>query len=220
MDINRAKIELENAERKLTFASNDVIGNLEIAFSDAQQHIKDELQKEYLNFIAEIFDGARTLALPMLQGLKESMQDMSLNLSLDERNIKTKEERYNCREVSDSSWYNPFSWGRTRTVYDYRTVEYVDMNETWSEKRTIIESEFNDFRASALKKFESDKDKLVKNYLAFIEREFHEKFEALIGMLQQQLNNKEVREKTIADAKAQQCWILDFKAKLDNTLAI
>lgn len=220
VDVNRAKIELENAERKLTFASNDLISNFEIAFADGQQHIKDELQKEYFKFIAEIFDEARTLALPMLQGLKESMQDMSLNLSLDERNIKTKEERYNGREVSDSSWYNPFSWGRTRTVYDYRTVEYVDMNETWSEKRTIIESEFNDFRASALKKFESDKDKLVKNYLAFIEREFHEKFEALIGMLQQQLNNKEVREKTIADAKAQQCWILDFKAKLDNTLAI
>ncbi|MCG2879258.1 50S ribosome-binding GTPase, partial [Obesumbacterium proteus] len=122
VDVNRAKIEFENAERKLTFASNDLISNFEIAFSDAQQHIKDELQKEYLKFIAEIFDGARTLALPMLQGLKESMQDMSLNLSLNERDVKTKEERYNGREVSDSSWYNPFSWGRTRTVYDYRTV--------------------------------------------------------------------------------------------------
>lgn len=220
VDINRAKIELENAERKLTFASNDVIGNLEVAFSDAQQHIKDELQKEYLNFIAEIFDGARTLALPMLQGLKESMQDMSLNLSLNERNVKTKEERYNGREVSDSSWYNPFSWGRTRIVYDYRTVEYVDMNETWKEKRTIIESEFNDFRASALKKVESDKDKLVESYLAFIEREFNEKFDALIGTMQEQLNNKAVREQTIAEAREQQRWIIDFKAKLDNTLAI
>lgn len=94
------------------------------------------------------------------------------------------------------------------------------MNETWKEKRTIIESEFNDFRASALKKFESDKDKLVKNYLAFIEREFNEKFEALIGAMQEQLNNKEVREQTIAEAKEQQRWIIDFKAKLDNILAI
>jgi len=220
VDVNRAKIELENAERKLTFASNDLIGNFEIAFSDGQQHIKDELQKEYLKFIAEIFGEARTLALPLLQGLKESMQDMSLNLSLNDRDVKTKEERYNGREVSDSNWYNPFSWGRKRTEYDYRTVEYVDMNETWKEKRTIIESEFNDFRASALKKFESDKDKLVKNYLAFIEREFNEKFEALIGAMQEQLNNKEVREQTIAEAREQQRWIIDFKAKLDNTLAI
>ncbi|WP_438334120.1 dynamin family protein [Edwardsiella tarda] len=220
VDINRAKIELENAERKLTFACNDLIGNFEVAFSDGQQHIKDELQKEYLKFIADIFDGARTLALPMLQGLKESMQDISLNLSLNEHDVKTKEERYNGHEVSDSRWYNPFSWGRTRTVYDYRTVEYVDMNETWKEKRTIIESEFNDFRASALKKFESDKDKLVKNYLAFIDREFNEKFEALICAMQEQINNKEIREQTIAEAKEQQRWIIDFKAKLDNTLAI
>jgi len=105
-------------------------------------------------------------------------------------------------------------------VYDYRTVEYVDMNETWKEKRTIIESEFNDFRASALKKVESDKDKLVESYLAFIEREFNEKFDALIGTMQEQLNNKAVREQTIAEAREQQRWIIDFKAKLDNTLAI
>ncbi|HEI9843870.1 TPA: dynamin family protein [Morganella morganii] len=220
VDINRAKIELENAERKLTFASNDLISNFEIAFTDGQQYIKEELQKEYQKFIAELFDEARTLALPMLQGLKESMQDMSLNLSLNDSDIKTKEERSNGREVSDSRWYNPFSWGSTRTVYDYHTVQYVDMNETWKEKRTIIESEFNDFRASALKKFEADKDKLVKNYLAFIEREFNEKFETLIGMMQEQLNNKEVREQAISEAREQQRWIVDFKAKLDNTLAI
>ncbi|MCU6213407.1 50S ribosome-binding GTPase, partial [Morganella morganii] len=107
VDINRAKIELENAERKLTFASNDLISNFEIAFTDGQQYIKEELQKEYQKFIAEIFDEARTLALPMLQGLKESMQDMSLNLSLNDSDIKTKEERSNGREVSAARWYNP-----------------------------------------------------------------------------------------------------------------
>ena len=145
---------------------------------------------------------------------------MSLNLSLNNNDVKTKSERYNGREVSDSKWYNPFSWGRTRTVYDYRTVEYVDMNETWKEKELIIESEFNNFLASALEKVESDKNKLVGNYLAFIEREFNEKFEALIGAMQEQLNNKAVREQTIAEAREQQRWIIDFKAKLDNTLAI
>lgn len=69
-------------------------------------------------------------------------------------------------------------------------------------------------------KVEFDKNKLVKNYLDFIEREFNEKFEALIGAMQEQLNNKEVREQTIAEAREQQSWIIDFKAKLDNTLAI
>lgn len=220
VDVKRAKLELENAERRLTFASNDLIGNFEIAFSDAQQHIKDELQKEYLEFIAGIFDEVRTLALPVLQGLKESIQNISLNLSLSERDVKTKEERYNYREVSDSKWYNPFSWGSTRTEYDSRTVKYVDMKESWKEKRSLIESEFNDFQVGALKKVESDKDKLVKNYLAFIEREFNEKFDALIGAMQEQLNNKELREQTIAEAREQQRWIIDFKAKLDNTLAI
>lgn len=220
VDKSRAQIELSNAERKLSFAYKDLVSNFESAFFDGQQYVKDEMQQEYLQFIADIFEGSRELSLPMLQGIKESMQDISLNLSLKQSDVKTKEERYNGRQESDSRWYNPFSWGRTRTVYDYRTVEYVDMNETWQEKRTLVESAFNDLRASALKKFESDKDKLVKNYLDFIEREFNEKFEALIGSLQAQLNNKELREQTIAEAKEQQDWIINFKAKLDKTLAI
>lgn len=220
VDKSRAQMELGNAQQQISFAYKDLISSFETAFTDGQQYIKDELHKEYLKFIADIFDEARMLSLPMLQGLKESMQDISLNLSLKDRDVKTKEEKYNGREVSDSSWYNPFSWGRTRTVYDCRTVEYVDMNETWKEKRTLIEGAFNDLKADALKKLESDKDKLVKNYLAFIEREFNEKFEALIGTLKNQLNNKELREQTIAEAKKQQSWIIDFRAKLDNTLAI
>lgn len=31
-------------------------------------------------------------------------------------------------EVSDSSWYNPFSWGRTRTEYYTDTVSYDYLN--------------------------------------------------------------------------------------------
>ena len=220
VDKSRAQIEMDNAERKLSFAYDDLISNFEVAFSDGQQHVKDELHKEYLQFIANIFEGSRDLSLPVLQGIKDSMQAISLNLSLKDHDVKSKKERYNAREVSDSKWYNPFSYFRTRTVYDYRTVEYVDMNETWKEKRTIIESAFNDLRESAMSKFESDNEKLVKSYLKFIEREFNEKFEALILSLQSQLNNKELREQTIAEAREQQEWIVNFKTELDSTLAI
>lgn len=220
VDKSRAKIELDNAERQLSFMFKNIMSDFENAFSEAQQHVKKELHDEYMNFISTLFDDARALSLPVFQGLKDSIQDISLNLSLNNRDVKTKQEHYNHREVSSFSFWRIRTWFKTHTEYDTRTVEYVDMAETWKEKRSIVESAFNDMRDVAMKKFESDKDKLVKNYLAFMEREFNEKFDALIDSLQDQLSNKSLRERIIAEAKEQQNWIIQFKIKLDNTLAI
>ncbi|MCW2480429.1 dynamin family protein [Candidatus Symbiopectobacterium sp. NZEC135] len=220
VDASRAQIELSNAERQLSFLHNDLIGDFETVFEASQQHIKDELNDEYKKFITSIFDETRQLSLPMLQGLKESIQGVSLNLDLNDRDIQIKQVVSGQREVSNSRWYNPFSWGSTRTVYEYRDVKYVDMNDVWKQKRTLVESAFNDLRSCALEKFETDKNKLVENYLAFIEREFNEKFDALVNALQTQLTDKGKREETINKAKEQQRWINDFKTKLDNTLAI
>ena len=217
---NMAERELNSAERQVKFAYKELINEFEMAFQAAQQYVKDELHEEYLHFISAIFEDSRKLSLPMLQGLKESAEDIALNLSLTPRDIKKKEEKFNPREVSLARWYNPFSWGRKRTIYDYRTIEYVDMLEVWKEKRTLIESNFNTLRTSALEKIEEDKNKLVESYLAFIEREFNEKFSRLIAALKARLTHKETREQAIAAAKVQQKWIAEFKTRLDNILTI
>jgi hypothetical protein len=148
------------------------------------------------------------------------MADFSLNLSLNSNNIKNREERYNPREVSDATWWNPFSYFRTRTVWDYRTVEYVDMSELWNEKRSEVEGNFRDLIDTARKKTETDKDRLVENYIAFIEREFNSKFDALIASLKEKMDDQEAREIAIAQARTQKSWISEFKSRLDNTLSL
>jgi len=122
--------------------------------------------------------------------------------------------------VKDSSWWNPFSWGRTRTVWDSRTVEYVDMHALWNIKRVEIEGNFKDLMSAARKKTESDKDRLVESYIAFIEREFESKFNELIASLKEKLTDHEAREIAVAKAREQKAWIGEFKSRLDKTLSL
>ncbi len=210
---------LHAAEYDARFRFKEVVNEYESAFQTSQELIKTELQAEYNRYISTLFENTRELKLPLLEGLKASITDFSLNLSVD-GNVKKKEERYNQREVKDSSWWNPFSYGRTRTVWDSRTVEYVDMHELWIEKRVEIEGNFKDLMSAARKKTEADKDRLVESYIAFIEREFEAKFNELIASLKAKLTDHEAREIAVAKAREQKAWIGEFKSRLDKTLSL
>lgn len=217
---NIAQRILDEAKRNAEFLHKELVNNCENAFQLSQELIKKQLHDEYKQYIGTLFDDARTLNLPILQGLKEEISDFSLNLNLNSQNVKSKQERYNPREVSDSSWWNPFSWGRTRTVWDYRDVKYVDMVPLWDESRVVLQANFMQLLDNAKTKTEQDKNKLVENYLAFIEREFDSKFNQIIDALKEKLVNQEAREIAIAQAHKQKAWIKQFKAQLDQTLSV
>lgn len=217
---NIAERILDEAKRNAEFLHKELVNDCENAFQLSQELIKKQLHDEYKQYIGTLFDDARTLNLPVLQGLKEEIADFSLNLNLNSQHVKSKQERYNPREVSDSSWWNPFSWGRTRTVWDYRDVKYVDMVPLWDESRSILQADFMQLLDNAKKKTEQDKNKLVESYLAFIDREFESKFNQIIDSLKEKLVNQEAREIAIAQAHEQKAWIKQFKAQLDQTLSV
>ncbi|MCL6350400.1 dynamin family protein [Pectobacterium polaris] len=72
----------------------------------------------------------RAILSDTIHTARQQTEDVQARLSEDitrYRELKShtgsQQERYSY-EVSDSRWYNPFSWGDTRTVYDSRTVSY------------------------------------------------------------------------------------------------
>lgn len=217
---NIAERILDEAKRNAEFLHKELVNDCENAFQLSQELIKKQLHDEYKQYIGTLFDDARTLNLPILQGLKEEIADFSLNLNLNSQHVKSKQERYNPREVSDFRWWNPFSYGRTRTVWDYRDVKYVDMVPLWDESRSILQADFMQLLDNAKKKTEQDKNKLVESYLAFIDREFESKFNQIIDSLKEKLVNQEAREIAIAQAHEQKAWIKQFKAQLDQTLSV
>ncbi|WP_313393073.1 dynamin family protein [Pseudomonas sp.] len=218
--VSIAEARVQEAEELLQFNHRKLVNQYESVFVSSQELIRNDLHAEYQRYITEIFQGTESLNLPIFEGLKKSAFDISFNLSVRTDDIQEKRVVIGTREVSDSSWWNPFSWGSTKTVRDYGTENFVDLEKFWKERVTRIEAEFTRLVESARKEIETGKDRLIEQYVAFMTREFDLKFAELLSSLSSKTTDRNAREVAISEAKALRTWIENFKAKLDSTLAI
>ncbi|MFK0269127.1 GTPase Era [compost metagenome] len=218
--VNIAEARVQEAEELLQFNHRKLVNQYEAVFVSSQELIRQDLHAEYQRYITEIFQGTESLNLPMFEGLKKAASNISFNLSVQQNDIQEKRVVIGTREVSDSTWWNPFSWGSTKTVRDYGTENFVDLEKLWKERVTRIEAEFTRLVDGARKEIEVGKDRLIEQYVAFMTREFDLKFAELLTSLSTKTTDRNAREVAVSEAKALRTWIDDFKAKLDSTLAI
>lgn len=215
---DRTESKLEIAEKDIKFATNRVINEYEQAFNNSQVQIKAELHTEYLRHIADLFPDSSALELPVYQSLKKSIEGISLNIELKNDDVSSRRVVTGLRTESDASWYNPFSWFSTKEVPIYGTENFVDLQEVWKERLIPIRAHFNTLKESAIQRIKEDKDKLIDNYLAFLEGEFTPRFNVILDDLNQKAANKEQRESAISQAKAELEEIKKLKQKLDAIL--
>jgi len=218
--VSVAETRVQEAEELLQFHHRKLVNLYEATFVTSQEIVHNDLQAEYQRYIREIFQDAGVLVLPILDDIMKATSNISFNLSVRKDDIQEKRVVISSREVSDSSWWNPFSWGSTRTVREYGTENYVDLETLWKERITRIETEFNRLVASAREEIDTGKDRLIEQFVAFMTREFDTKFGELLDSLSLKTTDRIAREKAIAEAKELHAWVDDFKAKLDNTLAV
>ena len=218
--VSTAEKKIQDAENLLQFHHKKLINQYERVFASSQELIREDLKNEYKRYVEDIFSNTQSLALPVLDGIKRVISNISFNLEVKQSDIQKKNVITDSEEVSDSSWYNPFSWGRTKTVYTYGTEEYVNLKELWNERLVRVDTEFSGLLSSARTEIESGKDRLIKQYIAFMTREFETKFAELAESLKEKSNDREIREKAIKEAKEMHTWIINFKSKLDGILTI
>lgn len=218
--LEKAESKMEEAESTLRFVFNMLLNEYEDAFVASQQAIKDDLTQAYQRYVTDLFGECQNLDLPVLEGLRKTIADLSLNLGVEKKEVKKRKVVVSSYEVSSSSWYKPWTWGDTETVYVYGEETYVDLGELWRERRTRIGTEFANLVKSARKRIEEDKDKLVDQFLAFMDEEFDEKFDILLNSIDEKLRDKTVREAALQEARTLQDWIIAYKTKLDNALAV
>lgn len=218
--VTTAESRMKEAEEQLRFRYHKLINEFETLFVSSQDLIRQDLYEEYQRYIENLFQNTRSLQLPVFEGIKKTAADISFNLTVDQSDIKKRKVVAGSSEVSISKWYNPFSWGDTETVYSYKDEEFVDLEALWKARRTGVEALLDSMVNSAINKIENDKDRLVDNFVAFMNREFDIKFKELLNSLSEKTCDQKVREQAIAEAKTLHRWIEDFKAKLDRTLAI
>ena len=218
--VSAAEIRIQEAEESLRFHHKKLVNLYEATFSSAQDIVRGELQAEYQRYVKEIFEDAGELTLPILDNIMKVTSNISFNLSVREHDIQKRTVVSGSREVSTSSWWNPFSWGSTETLKSYKTENYVDLEKLWKERITRVETEFNRLIVSAREEIDTGKNRLIDTFVAFMSHEFDTKFGELLKSLNDKTTNRTAREEAIAEAKALHSWIDDFKANLGKTLSV
>jgi predicted GTPase len=215
-----AERAMNEAEQNVRFYFKSLVNNYETVFEESQETIRNDLKAEYQQYVMDLFDGCEDLELPILEGIRKSVADISLNLAVEKKDIKTRQVVVGQRVVKTSKWYKPWTWGDKETVNVYEDESYVDLAELWAERQTRVRTEFSKLVKSARKRIETGKDTLIEQYLEFMEQEFDEKFDALLSSIEEKLTDKKAREQALKEAKATHAWITAFKSKLDDTLAV
>lgn len=215
-----AEMRVKEVEEELQFQYRKLINAYEAVFISSQKIIRDDLEGEYQRYIVDLFKDCQHLKLPILDSLQKAAGDISFNLTIKSHEVQTKEVVVGSYEVSDSSWYNPFSWGSTRTVYKYGEEKSVDLGELWKERSTRIDSEFARLVVAARTEIDNGKTVLIDQFMAFMGREFETKFNELIDSLKEKMTDRDVRKQALEEARELQAWINQFKEKLDETLAV
>ncbi|HCT9108690.1 dynamin family protein [Proteus mirabilis] len=213
-----AESKIDVASKDIKFLFNRSINEYEKAFLNSQEIIKQELHQEYQNHIAQLFPESRTLELPVFQSLKKSISSFSLNIELKSDEVQTKRVVVDSYERSTSKWYKPWTWGDTETVKVYGNKEYVDLPELWKERIIVIRNQFASLKSNAIQRIREDKDKLIDNYLVFLEGEFSTKFANILADLEQKVENQTQRENAIAQAKIDIDEIRVIKQELEAIL--
>ncbi|MGX2949169.1 dynamin family protein [Frederiksenia canicola] len=241
----QARRRLDRLTRDVTFQSNRLINNLDNILVEGQEVTRHKLTDAFNEYVKEIFNDL-DIPMPILEGLKSQVSSLAslTNLGLQDDEIEVRvtnervktgtrtesyREKVGTREVSTSRWYNPFSWGSSRTedVYEtrYKEVdvyenrekreEYVDANELWENRESEVMQYFNDLMNAARDKLENDVLTYANSFKDFMEKEFKVKFDEIMSSLKEKLADEKKVNAQAEDAKKKLAQIKEFEAKLE-----
>ncbi|MCJ8311761.1 MAG: dynamin family protein [Saccharospirillaceae bacterium] len=215
-----AKSKLMSVVEELSFYNKKIINEYEVAFLNSQTAIKTELQIEYKKHVEALFSDSKNLQLPTLEGLKDTIESISLNLDVTDEDIAIREIVTGTKTVSNSTWYKPWTYFSEREEDIVEDEEYINLDSLWEKHKVSITGSFNELVNSARDKIENDKLILIDKYLKFLDSEFSSKFDALIKELVNLVSDADLRKKAIEDAKIEIIKINEFEKKLDSVLKL
>lgn len=216
--IREAETKVDDASKEIEFLFKRSINEFEQALLSSQEIIKKDLQQEYQSQVLTLFPESNTLELPVYQALKQSISAISLNIEIENGDIRSKSVFSHFVKIYDPELLSPSTWFSRRKVPVNSEKKYIDLQELWKERIIVIRNEFATLKDNAVQHIKKDKDKLIENYLAFLESEFSAKFTAILADLEQKTENKTQRENAIAQAKADIDEICAIKQELEAIL--
>ena len=200
----------------------EVMASLSAALKTEYYSVMKAMRDDYQDYVVSVLKES----FPDDEGLQElqgTVMEMPSVQEMIDTNLKTESQRVcvGSHEVSNSTWWKPWTWFSTRTVNDYetRTVEYVDLTPIAAELSTSLRSSsqhnIDGFRDQATVNVESAKDTL----LAIMDT-IDKKIEDIQAKLLEAQNDHAAKEAMRQKNQEKLDWYNDFCRQLQDILAV
>lgn len=209
----------------------DVVVSFESALREEQLQMLKEMRDKYQAFVEQELKRSfpKDSAAAELQACAMQMPSIEEMVSSNMRTERVKVGSHKVctgsHEVSTSTWYKPWTWGSSRTVYEYDVVDdfedqekvnIVAIIEDISDSiRSASMTRIEEFRKQARKVLEEAKEKVLA---------VMDEIDAKVAKIQDELeaanSSKDKLEDQIADCRKQVAWINKFRDNLNEILAV
>lgn len=211
---------MKRAEKDVGFLLNKALNEYEALFKWVQENIRDSLNIEYQKHIASIFSTDDLPDIPVLEGVKNMLSAFSFDFSISEDEHDKKSVKVGTKKVSNSKWYNPFSWGTTKEVGVYEKMDYVNLEAAWKRRLSDIDAYSTELRASVRKRLSQISRELAVYFVAFVSDVFDREFSKLLSDLEDQIANQNKLEEAVREAEKMMAWIDSFRSRIDHALMV
>ncbi|MEI0702970.1 hypothetical protein [Brachyspira intermedia] len=133
--------------------------------------------------------------------------------------IETKRVKVGTKTVKDSTWYKPWTWGRTREVDVFESRDFVNMDEFYQEAVDIINKDFDRSVKSAIDEAKKVSEDFKKYFLNEIDK-LEDLLSKKVNELRDMTANVATIEKHIKENEKNQAWLKGFVDRLNNILEI
>ena len=160
-EIRRVEAIISNLDISLKTTINEEF--IEI-INDTKKKIEGLIKNNFRSIIKEI-----DFSIESQQNIDLSIDTNLRDVVVEEGYISNSRMVKKKKRVSDSHWYNPFSYGRTKIIYvsvreDYtETYKYVNLKEIYRNKVQKVKPEAFDMLEKAINIVELDLSKIKKN---------------------------------------------------------
>lgn len=212
------------------------VRNFNSKIEDLQPRIKVELEdiinktikesaetniKEYKKYIASMVS---ELNIGEFETKEVSIGDMFID-GLKNTNdilgdfIETKKVKVGTKTVKDSTWWKPWTWGRTREENVYESKELVNLDEFYQEALEIINTDFDKSVKAAIVEAKRLSNEFKDYFIKEIDK-LEELLKKKVDNLKEITSSKKEAEKYKEENEKNHIWLEDFIKRLNKVLEI
>lgn len=195
-----------------------VLVTLEEALKSEQLSMLSAMREKYQDFIEKQLKKSfpKGSAAAELQSFALEMPSVDCLVSTYKT---TKKVVTGSHEVSTSTWWKPWTWGDTKTVYEYGNKDVVDIASVASDivqnVRDASMRRIEEFKEAAKKILEDSKSRVLG-----VMDEIDGRVAKIQSDLEEANRNKDALQKKIDEAQRKVKWYRDFEKDLNKILEV